>query len=67
MVGARVLEEVVNVDRYIRKKITDHLPRTSGVLDHTETELTGSRTVKVPNIQVLTSAVVGSSLSGRGE
>jgi len=63
MVSSRIL-----VDRYIRNKMRDHLPRTFGILDHIEMELTGSRTVNVSHIQTLASVVVvGSSLSGRGE
>ena len=64
--GARILEEIVSVDRSIRDKMRDHIPRTFGILDHIDMELTGSRTVRVSHIQTLTS-VVGSTLSERGE
>ena len=36
MVGAQVLEEIVNFDRYIRDKMRDNLPRTFSILDHIE-------------------------------
>ena len=58
-VGARILEEIVGVDKYIRAKMRDHLPRTFGVTDHILMELTGSRTVRVSHIQTSTSVVGG--------